>query len=118
MNYSENRKKVTWGTVYFIKCGQYYKIGATKDVKSRLSSIRVTNPCDCELIHIVKTENMYLTERLFKSMFGRANLKGEWFSLTPENIEYIKSGNYSDAIKRSLGKRPPIIIPDFLGIAK
>lgn len=118
MNYSENRKQVTWGKVYFIKCGQYFKIGMSKNVYARFASIRVTNPCECELIHTVESENVYLTERLFKSMFGRVNIRGEWFELTSKDIDYIKAGNYSASIKQSLGKRPPIIIPDFLSVAK
>jgi hypothetical protein len=102
-NYCENRKLKKKGEVYFIKCGNLYKIGATTTLYTRLHSLQVANPGKCKLIHSIKTNDMYLTERLFKDMFTRVNTRGEWFDLSPKDIDYIKSGTYTDAIMRSIG---------------
>jgi len=98
-------RKQGCGEVYFIKAGEYYKIGATRDLYGRFASIQVTNPNKCVLVHRIKTNNMRKTERLFKAMFTRTNAleRGEWFTLTDRDIAYIKSGCYSDAIKESIG---------------
>lgn len=103
-NYSENRQNIIKkGEVYFIKVGNFHKIGATKNLCARFSTIQVANPTKCELVHKIKTNDMYLTERLFKAMFARLNMKGEWFTLSDADITYIKSGNYSKVIQDSIG---------------
>jgi len=108
-------RKQGLGEVYFIKVGDFYKIGATRDLYSRLINIQVCNPTECILIHKVKTSNMRLTEKLFKSRFGRLNMRGEWFTLSDADIAYIKAGNYSKRIIESIGTaNDPLIMPDLI----
>jgi hypothetical protein len=102
-NFCENRTSTVKGEVYFIQCGSLFKIGATKDLSSRFNAIQTANPVECKLIHSIKTNDMYCTERLFKVMFCRVNVMGEWFELTRNDIAYIKSGNYSQSIVNSIG---------------
>jgi hypothetical protein len=103
------------GEVYFIKVGDYYKIGATRDLYGRLHTIQVCNPTECILIHKIKTSNMRLTEKLFKSRFGRLNMRGEWFTLSDADIVYIKAGRYSKSIIDSIGDaNKPLVMPDLL----
>jgi hypothetical protein len=110
-------RKQGLGEVYFIQVGDFYKIGATRDLYSRLHTIQVCNPTECILIHRVKTSNMRLTEKLFKNHFGKLNVRGEWFALSDSDITYIKSGKYSKSIVDSIGDaNKPLTMPDLLAI--
>lgn len=91
------------GEIYFIKVGDFYKVGATRDLYGRLHTIQVCNALECTLIHRVKTNDMRLTERLFKSRYGRLSMRGEWFNLSDADIAYIRQGVYSKAIMDSIG---------------
>lgn len=104
-NYYENRKEVISGDVYCIKVGDYYKIGATRHLYSRLISLQTGMPAKILLIHKIKSSNMYLTEKLFQAMFERNDKleRGEWFTLSNKDITYIKTGRYSKAIMDSIG---------------
>jgi hypothetical protein len=103
------------GYVYFIKCDKWFKIGSTMDVYSRFHTVQVCNPYPVELFHKLKSDNMRLTEKLFQDMFGRAEKRGEWYILTPENLRYIKSGKYSRKIMESIGgASKPVTLPDLL----
>jgi len=105
------------GYVYFIKCDKYYKIGATTDVYSRFHSIQVCNPFDISLFHVIKSDDMYLTEKLFQDMFGRVERRGEWFELSEKNLQYIKNGNYSSRITASIGKaNEPLTMPELIAM--
>ena len=107
----------TKGYVYFIQCGEYYKIGSTIDVYSRFHTIQVTNPTDVSIFHVVKTDNMRLTEKLFQSMFERVEIRGEWFKLSEKNLEHIKSGEYSKHIIESIGAaNDPLTMPDLIAM--
>lgn len=94
-----------YGEVYFIKCGDSFKIGSTRDLYSRFMTLQVANTEKIELVHSIKTANMKLTEKLFQSLFEKDDKRerGEWFSLTDKDIQYIKSGNYSKSIIDSIG---------------
>jgi hypothetical protein len=108
-----DKKANTKGYVYFIKCGDYYKVGATKDIYRRFHALQVANPQDITLFHVVKTDDMRLTEKLFQSMFGRIERRGEWFALSEKNLQYIKAGRYNKRIMDSIGDAvKPFVMPD------
>lgn len=101
------------GYVYFIKCGYFYKVGSTKNIYSRFHSIQVANPEDVSLFHVIKTDDMRLTEKLFQALFGRIERRGEWFELSDKNLKYIKGGDYSSRIMESIGDAAkPFVMPD------
>ena len=116
-SYHEQRKAVVIGDVYFVKVGDYYKIGATIHLYSRIHGLQLANPIPIELIHSIKTSDMYKTERLFQALFERDDKleRGEWFTLSDADIAYIKSGNYSKRIIESIGvANDPLIMPDLI----
>jgi hypothetical protein len=96
-------RKQGLGEVYFIKVGDMYKIGATRDLYGRFRNIQVCTPTECVLIHAVKTNDMKTTEKLFHNLYSRAIMRGEWFALSDGDIDYIKRGKYSKAIIDSIG---------------
>lgn len=70
----------------------YYKIGATADdVGKRLRTIQVCNPFKIVIVHTRQCDNMHVVEKFMHAKFCDKNPSGEWFTLTPEDIEFIKS---------------------------
>jgi hypothetical protein len=96
------------GYVYFVKeCGSgTIKIGKAVDPYDRiLNGFGVKFPYRLELIHLIKTENDYLTETLFHQKFHQKRINGEWFNLGKQDIKWIQRGNYSLDIFQSITKK-------------
>lgn len=85
----ENHK----GYVYLIKSNNYFKIGKTKNIKQRISSLQTSSATHIELIHTIKTSNYHKIEKELHKKFENQHIKGEWFNLSEEDIEYIKNYN-------------------------
>lgn len=70
------------GVVYLLGCGDYYKIGYSKNMQSRLSSIRTSNPFEVELLATFEcTDGRYLDlEKLLHEKFKDSKHKLEWFN--------------------------------------
>jgi phosphotransferase system IIA component len=118
-SYHEQRKTVVMGDVYFIKVGDYYKIGATRHLYSRIHGLQLANPMPIEVIAHIKSSDMHKTERLFQALFERDDKleRGEWFKLTDTDIAYIKAGRYSKSIVDSIGDaNKPLTMPDLIAL--
>lgn len=78
------------GYIYLIyaSTGQY-KIGYSINPKRRLDELAHHPPFDYELIHTIKTDDMYSLEEHLHSRFLDKRVKGEWFLLAPWDVEYI-----------------------------
>lgn len=76
--------------VYIFKCENYYKIGITNNVKRRLHDAQVSTPFKIELIynHLCKFASQREYDLHWK--FRKQNVRGEWFNLTEDNINFIK----------------------------
>jgi len=76
-------KKKDDGFVYLIRGGSYCKIGITKDVKARLSSLRTSNPLELELLcsYGAKNKDSREIESYLHEEFKEYRRKGEWFEL-------------------------------------
>ena len=68
--------------IYFVRAGEYIKIGMTKDVNGRMSAIQTGNPIKLELCgvidHLTK-EQAHSYERRLHNFFSALRVKGEWF---------------------------------------
>jgi hypothetical protein len=69
----------------------YYKIGIAQDVGLRLSTLQIGCPYLLEVITLspLSVEAPYL-EITLHTQFQEKNIRGEWFELSPEDIEYIR----------------------------
>ncbi len=65
--------------VYFIRCGNYIKIGASDDVYRRLRDLQGSNPYPLELI-ATDTD-----EELWHNIFSHRLHRHEWFKFTEES---------------------------------
>jgi len=78
------------GYVYLIAGRDYYKIGQTMYLEKRVKSISRTLPFDVTIVHKIKTNNRFKLEKEMHNEFSNKNVKGEWFDLNDNDIEYIK----------------------------
>jgi hypothetical protein len=85
-------------TVYFMRCGGFYKIGHSGYPAYRLSQIRgadgtkAPEGLNLKATMLVKTEpGGYLREQELHAKFAHLRHTGEWFTEAPELTEYIES---------------------------
>lgn len=86
------KRKPMRGFIYLIRLENgLYKIGKTKNMKSRMNAFSVTFPMAWELIYKFETEDYSNAEISLHKMFYDKRKVGEWFELTNEDVEYITS---------------------------
>jgi len=68
-----------------------YKIGFTKDLKSRLRSFRTAIPTKVDLIFYVWTTDYVYLEKLLHEDFKEMRVRGEWFELSNGDLDNLKS---------------------------
>ena len=92
------------GYVYFVQ--EYmtgsFKIGKTKHIDRRMNVFNVKLPFENKLIFLIKTADHHQTESAFHQHFFDKRLEGEWFSLTREDLAWIKKGFYTEAIHKTI----------------
>lgn len=67
-----------------------YKIGCTSNISRRMLALRKILG-SAELVAFIETEETYRVERCLHDVYPDKRLSGELFSLTPDDVEYIKS---------------------------
>ncbi len=75
--------------VYFIRSGEYTKIGYTGDLTHRLSTLQVGNPVQLEVVHTVLTRYAEQLEADLHAKFSDYRVTGEWFKLPTGALEGI-----------------------------
>lgn len=86
----KSAKKIQ-GFVYILHSGGSFKIGRTNDLGKRITQISPIMPHPVELVHSIKSEDCLELESRLHEHFSSKRLNGEWFALTQEDVEYIKS---------------------------
>jgi hypothetical protein len=67
-----------------------YKIGKAILVERRTDQISLQLPEDLELVHAIRTDDAYGIEDYWHRRFATKNTKGEWFSLSRQDVEVFK----------------------------
>lgn len=93
LNLAVVRDWVPGGFVYFVKCGQFYKIGRAKNLKQRLYGIQF--PEKPRLIKAVRCLDYGFLEKALHALFAHKRTHGEWFDLSDEEVMQAKQ--YMDA---------------------
>lgn len=79
------------GYVYLISNQtDFYKVGRSKDPVQRLRHLSGGDP-SWMLLHTIKCHNMFTAELDLHDRFFDKRQEGEWFALTPEDVQSIKS---------------------------
>lgn len=90
--------------VYFIKeSGKHHiKIGKADDPEQRKKELSTGTPHHHEIVHLIKSETAYKTEKLFHRYFSEKRLTGEWFDLSEKELRWIQRGDYPREIEDSI----------------
>ena len=75
-------------SVYFIRCGDYVKIGRSTNVRARLSELQTGNPYDLRLLATIP--GGYPLESSLRSRFSGEHHRGEWFYYSTSVRRFIK----------------------------
>lgn len=106
------------GFIYLIKPDHMpYKIGLARDVDGRVRSLAGLLPYRVRLIHTVMTDDVCEVESYFHNVFSQRRVKGEWFDLLEEKVEWfkrLKIVNRDDLPK--LWRYPNLCVPCALGV--
>lgn len=81
---SKRPKAKTLGYVYFASNDRLIKIGHTTRLDKRMDVLGI------EPIHHLQIVDYRKLERWFHDYFSKSRVKGEWFDLHPDEIEWIK----------------------------
>jgi len=76
--YGKNAEK----DLYFVRCGDYIKIGISGDVERRLKDLESSNPFELELIYRGVGEGG--DEEFWHGVFKQRHHRGEWFEFKTE----------------------------------
>jgi len=82
-------KKQTSGVVYFVKSGEFVKIGYATDLPTRFSGLKTSTPNEIELMGSCRGTKE--TERRFHERFASHRHRGEWFRLTGDVEQAIQA---------------------------
>ena len=78
------------GWVYFIKADNgLCKIGMSKHPKERIRKLGIVLPYTLHAILLLKTTNPRQLEREIHELFEEKRVRGEWFKLDKQDIEYF-----------------------------
>lgn len=80
--------------VYFLKCGEYTKIGRTTGpIGERIKAMAVGNPYPIELLFGIgipyASDKARSLEELFHNFFAAKRVRGEWFNLDENDLFVI-----------------------------
>lgn len=75
--------------VYFVKCGEYIKIGYSTDVEARITGMMCDNPNDLELLACFHGNR--ITERILHESFSHCRHRNEWFHAGNDIYEFINA---------------------------
>jgi len=75
--------------VYLIRCNNFYKIGSSTDVLSRVRALQTANPYPLELVKVVRCqpETLNNMEKEFHNRYGYRRANGEWFRLEDQEVQ-------------------------------
>ncbi|MGO9174065.1 MAG: GIY-YIG nuclease family protein [Rhodomicrobium sp.] len=71
-----------------------YKIGATVLVERRTDQLSIQLPEKLELVHAIRTDDPYGIEAYWHKRFKDKNTKGEWFTLSIDDVRAFKKRRF------------------------
>lgn len=88
---NRSKDKDKSGFVYLLKGDDCYKIGKSKEPKTRTERLAVKLPFEVELVHTVESNRHSKLEKFLHNKFSDKKVNGEWFDLDKKDVEYIKN---------------------------
>lgn len=90
----EKKLNTTIGYIYIIRSGEFFKIGRSNDFDRRLREIKTKLPEECELIHVIETDDPEGIEVYWHNRFKNHRAKGEWFKLSNDDVKALRKRKF------------------------
>lgn len=81
--------KASKDRVYFVKAGEYIKIGYTSNIQKRLDSLQTGSPVKIECLCLINGDRR--TESNLHKKFAKYRVLREWFEMADELLKYIQT---------------------------
>ena len=95
--------------IYFVRCGDWIKIGMAQNVIERVQSIQAHNPYPVKLLAVCK--GYRAKEGALHRRFKNERRRGEWFVLSERLTAFIRRQISANDYLNGLGKRAPLSMP-------
>lgn len=93
------------------------KIGITQNIRGRFAAIDSSSPIDLHVVYLLNSSKARQIEIELHRKYANKRVKGEWFNLDSDNIEWIKN-NYKDTIKQGDDALRPSILKGRIRLLK
>lgn len=80
----------TFGSVYLIRSGRYYKVGRSNAAGRREYELAIQLPEKVAVVHSIKTDDPVGIEAYWHTRFKESRKNGEWFALTSDDVKAFK----------------------------
>lgn len=88
--YRRPKKGESRGFIYVMQNADKFKIGYTRDLKTRTSSVQVNSATPVSLLLTYEVPNMLGEEKILKIHFRNRCMRGEWFLLSENDLNFIR----------------------------